>query len=122
MSAFIIVAALLVVAIIAILLPPLWRLPEPVGSGDRREANLAIFRDQLAELEREREEGSLAEADFVQAQAELQRRLLDEVEPQSAPAARTQGGRKTALALLLIIPLATAAGYLLLGEPRALDP
>jgi cytochrome c-type biogenesis protein CcmH len=122
MSAFIIVAALLVVAIIAILLPPLWRLPEPSGSGDRREANLAIFRDQLAELEREREDGSLAEADFVQAQAELQRRLLDEVEPQQAPAAHTQGSRKTALALLVIVPLATAAGYLLLGEPRALDP
>jgi cytochrome c-type biogenesis protein CcmH len=123
MSAFIIVAAMLVVAIIAILLPPLWRLPKPSGSGDRREANLAIFRDQVAELEREREDGSLAEADFVQAQAELQRRLLDEVEALPAPAAtHTQGSRKTALALLLIIPLAAAAGYLLLGDPRALDP
>ena len=122
MSAFIIVAAMLVVAIIAILLPPLWRLPKPSGSGDRREANLAIFRDQVAELEREREDGSLAEADFVQAQAELQRRLLDEVEVQPAPAAHSQGSRKTALALLLIIPLAAATGYLLLGDPRALDP
>ena len=122
MSAFIIVAAMLVVAIIAILLPPLWRLPKPSGSGDRREANLAIFRDQVAELEREREDGSLAEVDFVQAQAELQRRLLDEVEAQPAPAARTQASRKTAFALLLIIPLAAATGYLLLGDPRALDP
>ena len=123
MSAFIIVAAMLVVAIIAILLPPLWRLPKPSGSGDRREAILAIFRDQVAELEREREDGSLAEADFVQAQAELQRRLLDEVEALPAPAAtRTQASRKTAFALLLIIPLAAATGYLLLGDPRALDP
>jgi cytochrome c-type biogenesis protein CcmH len=117
MSAFIIVAAMLVVAIIAILLPPLWRLPKPSGSGDRREANLAIFRDQVAELEREREDGSLAEADFVQAQAELQRRLLDEVE---CSRRRRPPRPQTALALLLIVPLATAAGYLLLGDAR--DP
>ena len=59
----------------------------------------------------------------MQAQAELQRRLLDEVEALPAPAAtRTQASRKTAFALLLIIPLAAATGYLLLGDPRALDP
>ena len=115
-------AALLVVAVIALLLPPLLRTPRFSGSTDQSEANLAIFRDQLAELERERREGSLAEADFAQAKSELQRRLLEEVPAQAAPATTDGGSRQTALALLVLIPLAAAAGYALLGEPRALDP
>ncbi|MCC2866367.1 MAG: c-type cytochrome biogenesis protein CcmI [Candidatus Accumulibacter phosphatis] len=122
MTAFLIAAALLVIAVIALLLPPLLRTPRFSGSTDQSEANLAIFRDQLAELERERREGSLAEADFAQAKSELQRRLLEEVPAQAAPATTDGGSRQTALALLVLIPLAAAAGYALLGEPRALDP
>ncbi len=122
MTAFLIAAALLVVAVIALLLPPLLRMPRSSGSTDQSEANLAIFRDQLAELERERRDGSLAEADFAQAKSELQRRLLEEVPAPAAPATADGGSRQTALALLVLIPLAAAAGYALLGEPRALDP
>ncbi|QLH51701.1 MAG: c-type cytochrome biogenesis protein CcmI [Candidatus Accumulibacter cognatus] len=122
MTAFLIAAALLVIAIIALLLPPLLRTPRFSGSTDQSEANLTIFRDQLAELERERREGSLTEADFAQAKSELQRRLLEEVPAQAAPATTDGGSRQTALALLVLIPLAAAAGYALLGEPRALDP
>ncbi len=121
MIAFILFAALLLVAVLAILLPPLLRTPRPSRGADRREANLAIFRDQLAEIERERHDGSLAETDFVQAKSELQRRLLDEVQAPSAPPP-PRAGRKTALALLIVMPLAAAAAYALLGEPRALDP
>ena len=122
MTAFIIVAALLLAAALAILLPPLWRAPPPSAGADRREANLAVFRDQLAELDRERDDGTLGAADAEQARAELQRRLLDEVEAQPATPATRGGGRRTALFLLLAIPLAAAAGYVLLGNPLALDP
>lgn len=130
MTGFIIVAALLVVTVLAILLPPLlptrWptlgRTPRSSGAADRGAANLAIFRDQIRELERERHDGLLSEADFAQSRNELQRRLLDEVQPSTAALTNAPGGRKTALALLVIIPLAAAAGYALLGNPRALDP
>ncbi len=122
MTSFILFAALLVVAVIALLLPPLLRAPKPSGGADRREANLAIFRDQLAEIERERDNGSLAEADFEQATNELQRRLLEEVQPTASAASAARPGRKTALALLLVLPLAAAGGYALLGNQTALDP
>jgi cytochrome c-type biogenesis protein CcmH len=87
-------------------------------------ANLAIFRDQLGELEREHHDGSLADEDFVNSRNELQRRLLDEVEVEPAAALPDTwpGGRKTALALLVVVPLAAAVGYALIGNPRALDP
>jgi cytochrome c-type biogenesis protein CcmH len=125
--AFVLIALLLVVAVLAIMLPALWRAPRPARAADRREANLGIFRDQLAELERDRRAGSLADADFEQARSELQRRLLDEAneanEGEPAPSAPVRtGSRQTALALLVAIPLASFAGYALLGRPEALEP
>lgn len=125
MTGFVLAAALLVVIVLAVVVRPLWRrsaADEAMAPGEQRELNLAVFRDQLAELERERGEGSLSEADFAQARSELQRRLLDEValspEPSTSPAA----GRKTAWVVLAVLPLAAAAGYAVLGTPRALDP
>jgi len=122
MTLFVVFAALLVVATAALLLPALLRKPRSVDTGERREANLAIFRDQLAELERERAEGSLGDADFEQARSELQRRLLEEVQPDAPTAPVRPAGRRTAIVLVIALPLLAAAGYLVLGNPRGLDP
>lgn len=122
MTLFVVFAALLVVATAALLLPALLRKPRSVDAGERREANLAIFRDQLAELERERAEGSLGEADFEQARSELQRRLLEEVQPDAPTAPVRPAGRRTAIVLVIALPLLAAAGYLVLGNPHGLDP
>ncbi len=126
MNQFAIFAILLIVVVSAFILPPLWLgLRAPKTRADRKEVNLAIFRDQLAELDREKAEGSLAETDFNQARQELQRRLLDEVEPATADAASgvTHGpSRKLAIAILLLLPVLGLLGYGILGNPKALDP
>ena len=125
MTQFAIYAALLVAVTAAFVLPPLWLgLRAPTPRADRKAANLAIFRDQLAELEREKAEGTLAEADFEQARRELQRRLLEEVDDDTAtaPAGSHAPSRKTAVVLLVLLPLVALAGYAALGDPRALDP
>ena len=124
---FALLAALLLLAVLAIVLPSQWRAPRASSTVDRRQANLGIFRDQLAELDRDRREGLLAQADFDQARSELQRRLLDEVDEIDGGQAETlapvrRGVSRTALALIAVIPLAAVAGYLLLGNPDALDP
>ena len=66
MTVFAILAALLVIAVTARLLLPLLRAPKTAdnSANERREANLAIFRDQLAELEREHDEASLSASDY----------------------------------------------------------
>lgn len=124
MTQFAIFATLLIVVVAAFILPPLWlglRAPKP--QTDRKEANLAIFRDQLNELADEKAEGSLADADFEQARGELQRRLLEEVDGGEAAAASSHGpSRKTAIALLLLLPVLALLGYGMLGNPKALDP
>ena len=124
MTQFAIFAALLLAVVFAFLLPPLWLGLRRQGAADRKAANLAIFRDQLAELEREQAEGTLAEADFAQARGELQKRLLEEVDRSDDEAQPVSHAptRKTAIALLLALPLLALAGYALLGNPRGLDP
>jgi cytochrome c-type biogenesis protein CcmI len=113
-TGFILASALLVLVVLGILLPPLWRTPKPAKTVNRGEANLDIFRDQMRELERDHDEGILTDADLKQAKSELQRRLLDEVHPETVPQAMS-GGRQTALALLIALPLA-ATGRL--PDPR----
>ncbi|WP_434514794.1 c-type cytochrome biogenesis protein CcmI [Dechloromonas sp. ARDL1] len=125
MTQFALFATLLIVVVAAFILPPLWLgLRAPKARADRKTANLAIFRDQLAELEREKAEGSLADGDFEQARQELQRRLLDEVEPAASESATASHApsRKTAIALLLLLPILGLTGYSILGNPQALDP
>lgn len=120
-TGFILASALLVLVVLAILLLPLWRTSKPANTVNRSEANLDIFRDQMRELERDHNEGILTDADLEQAKTELQRRLLDEVQPETVQQPKG-GGRQTALALLIAIPLAATAGYLILGNPQALEP
>lgn len=123
MTVFAIVVALLIAAVCARLLPPLLK-PATVSGADRQAANLAIFRDQLAELSRDRDAGLLTAADFASAEAELKKRLLDDVVAADGAAAQraTPGARRTAIALLLLVPLLGGLGYALLGNPQALDP
>lgn len=127
MTQFAIFATLMIVVVAAFVLPPLWLgLRAPKAKADRKELNLSIFRDQLAGLEREKADGLLSESDFEQAKREVQRRLLEEIEPEgTAPQAAEAShspSRKTAIALLLLLPLLATVGYGLLGNPKALDP
>lgn len=123
MTVFIALAAVLLVATVAFLAYALTRAPKNQASADRRTANLAIFRDQLQELESEQAAGALSAADFEQSRSELQRRLIEEVPTQAAMAAAPAipGSRGVALVLAIVFPVLALGGYALLGNPRALD-
>ena len=66
----------------------------------------------------------MAESDFEQARRELQRRLLEDVEPDAGDTTQGTHGpsRKTAIAALLALPILAVLGYGMLGNPKALDP
>ncbi len=124
MTPFAVFAFLLLLTTLALLFPALWfGQRRRAVDADRKRTNLAIYRDQLAELEREHAEGSLATDDFEQARTELQRRMLEEVSPQDeAIVSTTQRSRPTAMVLVFALPLLAVAGYALLGNPLALNP
>jgi cytochrome c-type biogenesis protein CcmH len=122
MMGFAIGATLLVgVALLLLLLPFRHR---PAGAElSRQQINAAIYRDELAELENDRAEGSLSQADYEQARAELQRRLLEDSAGESvAQAAAPAPARTLPLALGLGLPFAAVLLYLALGNPAAINP
>lgn len=123
MTTFLALAALLIVAVaIPLALPLLRQRQNSTVAADRQAANIAILRDQLAELEHDRREGSLSDADFEQAKKELQKRLLEEAAPEPQVGKENAPARKTALVLIVLLPLVALGGYGVLGNPAALDP
>ncbi len=120
MTTFLIAAALLLLASLALLTRPWWRR-DRTDATTRRALNTTIYRDQLGELERDRGAGQLGEADYQEARGEIQRRLLEDAAeadvPLTAPALR----RPTLVVMIVAIPLLAAGLYAWLGNPAALD-
>lgn len=122
---FWVVAIALMVAVVALLAVPLARrLGSVEGGVDHDRSNVALFQDQMTELERDRAQGIVSEEQFEQARVELSQRLLAEVstEARGATAATAQSGGPWRYAILACVPIATVLAYLVLGVPEALDP
>lgn len=124
MIPFLASAALLAAIALGLLLWPLRRGNAAAAATSRRQLNAAIYRDQMAELEADRADGDLGEADYGEARQELQRRILDDsAEAVAAAAAPPASGNRTlAVALSAAIPVVAAVLYLLLGNPAGLNP
>jgi cytochrome c-type biogenesis protein CcmH len=118
-----IVFAVITAAVLILLLRPLMgRAP---ATAPRAAYDLAIHRDQLAEIVRDRARGVLTEAEAASARLEVERRLLaaapkaDRAMPEDARAARPVPAM--ALALILFVPVAAVGIYALLGHPDLPD-
>jgi cytochrome c-type biogenesis protein CcmH len=121
MIVFVVLAVVLVLAALLFVLWPLLRTPRIAATV--QSANLDVYRDQFAELERDLRLGTIDTKQYDVAVAELQRRLLDEAGQggqvrQPGPRA----SRFTAAAIALLVPAMAGLLYWHLGEPQALDP
>jgi cytochrome c-type biogenesis protein CcmH len=117
---FLLIAAAMVAIAVGCVLVPL--LTRRVRAGPAPEAaNLAILRDQLAELEADVARGVLARERYEQARSELERRALDEAQGDSTPASPPRPASAwTAAVLAAAIPVGAVAFYLVVGAPSAL--
>lgn len=122
MTVFLIAAAVLVAACLLLLLPPLLRRQDVHAEASRKSINAAIYRDQLAELDRDFEGGSLSREDFEQARRELQRRLLEDASAADETAAPRRTARRSAVLIGILLPLAAALLYFNLGSLPGLSP
>lgn len=100
---------------LAAMVPLAAAMLRPARLRGRGEADLALYRAQLAELEREKEAGRLDDEAHRIARLEVQRRLLQAPEE----AANTLRGRSAAslLPLIFLLPAAGLGVYLLQGTP-----
>ena len=93
---------------------PLARARAVVSAG----SDLAVYRDQLEEIERDRADGRIGHEEFEAARVEVSRRLLGAAASTTVDAAPRGGRRFAALAgAIIALPLIAASFYVLLGSP-----
>ena len=131
MSVFWILAASLMVLALVLLLPSLLksrrilgagtqgRAIDPAIPGDAGSANLAILREQLAQLDAELAAGSITPVQHAQAEGEIERRALEEsAQAENAKAQRSTAGTELSTAGAEPTAASTEAGQLM-AAPRA---
>ncbi|MDZ7828019.1 MAG: c-type cytochrome biogenesis protein CcmI [Halofilum sp. (in: g-proteobacteria)] len=119
MTAFVAVAMLITVAVIAALILPLIRRRTRERNASDQ-ADLAAYRDRLAELLREHERGLLDERELRAAEDDLERELLQARPADSGGTNDATPARLSALVVALLVPLGGAALYIVAGEPGRL--
>ena len=105
MTLWFVFALMMAAAIFAVI----WPLAgyRKLGSG----SDIEVYRDQLDELERDRDSGLIPESEAQAAKAEISRRLLAAADAQSAAASQPETGsavwrrRAVALAAIVLLPL-----------------
>ena len=108
MTAFALLGVLLVAAALLFVVLPLAR--QNVRSGESRgSVNVAIYRDQLGELESDLRAGTLAQDQYEKARGEIEARLLEDVRGEQPVAGAPRRSRAAAVVLGLVIPLCAAA-------------
>jgi cytochrome c-type biogenesis protein CcmH len=91
------------------------------GAARRSGSDLEVYRDQIAELDRDRDAGLIAGAEAEAARVELSRRLLAAAEQSQSGAMPSPGGtlrrRAAAVVVLAGVPAMAIGLYLELGSP-----
>jgi len=116
MTLWLLFALMTAVAIFAVLWP-LGRARIPQGTGN----DVAVYRDQLDEIARDRAAGLIGEREAEAARVEVSRRLIAAAD--AAPAGPSPSGgtfrrRFVSVAALIAMPLVATGLYLTLGSPE----
>ena len=119
MTLFWIISAAMIVAALALLAPTLLR-SHAARSDTTEQLNVAIAREHLAELRKQKDAGELSEEEFNQAKQDLELALAQDLEGTSThvtPAGRSGGGWALLVAALMV-PAITVPLYLHIGSPE----
>lgn len=125
MITFWLVSGVMVAIALAFVLPPLWERSNKKKARAARDvgaANVAVYRDQLKELESDLKNGIISSEQYQQDRDDIERRLLEDVsadnERSGKKVSATQD-RSAAYAIALALPVLAVVLYLQLGNPNA---
>lgn len=121
MTVFVLLAAVLIVAALLFIVPPLLARHER-GSIARNSVNAAVYRDQFRELEADLASGTLSSEHYENARGELEARLLEDVSTTDDAVTPPKRSRAAAVVAGVSVPVLAAVLYLLVGTPQALSP
>ena len=126
MILFWVICALLILVALAFVLPAALQrsaVSNAVSDDERKQANIAVYRDQLSELEADLRNGIVGEEQYAQDREEIERRLLEDTAQarsnKTAPA--SINARNTAYLLGLGIPFIAIIFYLKVGTPNLIE-
>ncbi|MFN2532304.1 MAG: c-type cytochrome biogenesis protein CcmI [Pyrinomonadaceae bacterium] len=126
MILFWVICALLIVIALSFVLPPLLQkspAEKRKENGEPREANLAIYRDQLSELEGDLRNGIVSQQQYEQDRDEINRRLLEDV---PATVKKEKSTREvatkpnTGYIIAAALPILAVVLYLKVGDPQVI--
>ena len=128
MTAFWVVAGIFIVVALLFVIPVLLRSKrnESQEQIERQAANITIYRDQLAELERDLRDDTLSREQYDSSKQELQKRMLQDVSENGESVTHlvptSRHGVVAGIIVTLVIPLAAIYLYLVIGDTRGLLP
>lgn len=85
-----------------------------------RDHDLAVYRDQLAEVERDRERGVVGAEEAAAAEAEIKRRMMSAAHADTT-ASDTAAARRWPFVAAALVPCLGIALYMALGRPELAD-
>ncbi|KXW55238.1 c-type cytochrome biogenesis protein CcmI [Ferrovum sp. PN-J185] len=119
MISFIISAAVLILVIIGVLV---WVARRQTQVNNNQQAlNIAVYKDQLLELQAELDAGSISKEDFEQANSEIQRRLLEDTTDESA-VKENKSDRRWVWGAVVLIPVLSVSIYMWRGHKEVFNP
>ncbi|RZT06286.1 cytochrome c-type biogenesis protein CcmH [Duganella sp. CF402] len=122
MNGFVFAAAVMCVLVLWLVLRPLLSRRDAGAAPQADQLNLAVLRDQLRELEADREQGSIDAEAYTAARRDLEQRVAEDVHPAATPAVAgaVPVARWQAVALALVLIAGSGVLYATLGTPQAL--
>jgi cytochrome c-type biogenesis protein CcmH len=124
MILFWLICAALIIIALAFVLPTLLQADDKQKQSvdlERKEANIAVYRDQLQELNADLQNGIIGKEQFDQDTDEIQRRLLEDTAFSTKPVkVNLARNRSTAYLIALGIPLIAVVFYLKVGTPQGI--
>lgn len=86
----------------------------------RREINLAVYRDQMKDLQAERSSTQLSQEQFLASKLELETRAAEDALAEEERTATPVASRRLGFTLAAVLPAAAIGLYVWLGNPAAL--
>ncbi len=122
MILFWIIAAAMLLAALALLLPTLLR-PKQFVDRDLNQININIARQRLKELEAEYQAGQHSDAQYQQIQKDLEQQLANDLEKEQAPetAKNIQSSKLVAIGIGSIVPILAITMYITRGNIDAME-
>ncbi|MDV6347370.1 c-type cytochrome biogenesis protein CcmI [Nitrosomonas sp. Is35] len=126
MTAFWVISGIFIVTALLFIIPTLLRSRDNQLKNLEHDAvNITVYRDQIAELDRDLENDILSREQYDRSKQELQQRMLQDVTERDKPViGKNKKIRNIVLStfIALTLPLAAISLYLVIGDTRGLLP